>query len=209
MSERIRPGLSETFKEPLQGALKKVWWYLKNVAIGPTWRLYSHDDGLYLQKYDQENRQYESVSLWDSTGNFDSLVSVSPDGFCLHLHIFRLVGGAALGTIQTIVPIPADCTLEYVNCVARAVAGAPNPTADVYDENITTPASVIGGPITLAAANTVYSVDSDTITTSDFSQDDRLSLRCTTAALGSITELVFTLFFRTANTNTIYNRGHV
>ncbi|MFO7902304.1 MAG: hypothetical protein R6U98_06580 [Pirellulaceae bacterium] len=205
--ERIRPGLTNTFKEPLQGALKKIWWYLKNVAIGPEWRLYAHDDGLYLQHYDRKTKTYLSTGLWDSTGNYDALVSVAPDAICLWIQPLWVGAGAVVGTIQAVVPIPCDCTLEAVYMCCVTVAGAPAPTADIYDESIATPATILTGAVTLAAGNTTYNAG---IASDDFSAGDHLSLRCVTAgAGGSITGLTATLLFRTKNTNTIYDRGKV
>jgi hypothetical protein len=73
MSEKfVFPGLSHTFREPLQAALRKIWFYLANVAIGPTWRLYKHDDGLYIQWWDPDAKYYKSRVLISSAGQVDA-----------------------------------------------------------------------------------------------------------------------------------------
>ncbi len=69
--ERQRPGLTSTFRQPLQGELRRIWVYLANVAIGPEWRLFNHADGLYLQKYSAEDRKYISKVLFKKDGDLD------------------------------------------------------------------------------------------------------------------------------------------
>ena len=71
MPGRIRPWVTAIFREPLKSEIEKIWRYLINVAIGPTWRLYVHtDDKLYIQRYDAETKKYISKAMLDGDGIF-------------------------------------------------------------------------------------------------------------------------------------------
>lgn len=67
--QRVRAGKTNVFKEPLDGELKKIWGQLDAVLIGPEWRFYSHDDGLYVQRYNPEDKIFKSLALLESDGS--------------------------------------------------------------------------------------------------------------------------------------------
>jgi len=51
--------------------MRRIWVYLANVAIGPEWRLFNHDDGLYLQRYSVSDGKYISKVLFKKDGDLD------------------------------------------------------------------------------------------------------------------------------------------
>ncbi len=108
--------------------------------------------------------------------------------------------GQAVGTVQTMIPIPEDCTLTKVKVMVTSIGSGGTHQVDIYD-NQGTPASVLTGPITVAASGTVYS---GTIsgTTKSLNEDDFLSLRCITpASTGAFTEVNVVLYFKDNHTS--------
>lgn len=66
---RSRPGPGFVNNAQVRAELVKVWNYLNAVLIGPEWRLFVGDGGLYVQKYDAEAGYYKSKALLNSSGN--------------------------------------------------------------------------------------------------------------------------------------------
>ncbi|MFO7902302.1 MAG: hypothetical protein R6U98_06570 [Pirellulaceae bacterium] len=99
--------------------------------------------------------------------------------------------GAVATTIQDVCTVPCDCTLEKVYFIANAEAGSVDGTADLYDEELTTPATLLDAVKTIAAAKTAYK-QADFATGADLARSagDVLSLRVTTnAGDGSLTNI--------------------
>ncbi len=59
------------FKEPLDSILTSIFAHIQSLLVGPSWRIYEHDDGLYIQKYNATTKQYESKFLFKSDGTAD------------------------------------------------------------------------------------------------------------------------------------------
>lgn len=79
--DKFRPGKSATFKQPLDGELKRIWLYLANVIIGPAWRFYvcsdGTNDGLYLQRYNKDSHYWVSLIRFQSSGAVTVLGAVT------------------------------------------------------------------------------------------------------------------------------------
>jgi len=108
-----------------------------------------------------------------------------------------VASGQAIATDrQDVTTVPCTATLVAVKvcCVTKADGGGTpaHPQVDVYLEG-GTPATILSGVVTLVADLTVYS---GTVATSSFSANDRLTLRVTTDATGSVTSLDVVLLFK-------------
>ena len=98
--------------------------------------------------------------------------------------------GVANTTIQDECVVPKACTITGVYFVANAKAGGANPTADLFDEELSTAATMLDAAKTIAAADTAYS--GTLASGADTARDagDVLSLRVTTnVGDGSLTNI--------------------
>lgn len=68
---RIWPTKTASFKEPLDRVLTALFDHIQYLLIGPSWRFFEHDDGLYVQKYNVNTGQYESKFLFKDDGSAD------------------------------------------------------------------------------------------------------------------------------------------
>lgn len=96
-----------------------------------------------------------------------------------------------------ILPFKARLVGIQVHCTGKS--GTTDPKVDVYDDDLQTPASVLAGDITLAAANTVYN---GVIANpgAEYPKGRRFSVRCATnASGGGITNLKVNLIVRGSN----------
>ena len=94
---------------------------------------------------------------------------------------------AAETTIQGQLYFPKTGTIVACKVFAAAITGTTDPTIDLYDEIITTPATVLTGNVTVDAAKVSYDIHAvldtgnDTVTAGDV-----LGLRVVTAADGTL-----------------------
>lgn len=116
--------------------------------------------------------------------------------FELDLEVEAIGAGAVITTSQAMLRIPEDCTLLSCYFTAMAIAGAADPTADVYKVDAS-PATILTGVVTIADAATAYA---GTLAETAFTAGDILSLRATTDGAGSCTKLKAQLWFKATHT---------
>ena len=86
-------------------------------------------------------------------------------------------------TLQGIIVIPFDCEITKVWVSGIAIGGTNDPTLDVFDEELGTPASIFSSAITVDAAKDAYS-GVPASTKGIRSEGDCLSVRAVTHATG-------------------------
>ena len=112
--------------------------------------------------------------------------------FALHLKAASVGASEVITNRQDITTVPVGATLVAAKVVCTA-AGAADGTVDIYKEG-GTPATILTAPVGAAAALTSYN---GSLATTAFTVNDLLSLRATTSAGGSYTNLDVVLLFKT------------
>jgi hypothetical protein len=137
-----------------------------------------------------------------ATGDF-GVATVPNTGLATNKNYFTLTlklatqTGALSAQLGDTITMPVAATLTAVRCsVGTFAVGAGSNTLDIYLED-GTPAT-IGAPVTIAAAVTSYTF---TPTTTSFSLGDILSLRVTTTAGATMSQINMTLLFKIALTS--------
>lgn len=179
--EKVRPGLGRKLKEPFQSAFRKVWYFLKHVAIGPGWRLHVTDDGLFVQRYSGDDRAYMAAVRCDPDDYTIEYRDDSTVVYVLEIDIDRVVQNTLAATnTWPFVIVPCNGTITKVCFSGNTVAG--NPQCDCYrwtggaDQG-----TVLSSTVVLAAAMTVYD-GTLTHSTETVVEDDILQPRFVTGA---------------------------
>lgn len=126
-----------------------------------------------------------SHNLDDHTGQLSNARLVAPKAaFCLSFHIGSVGAGAAVGTRQAATKNKTGKVLTVlgVTVFARSRTGTANPTVNVYEAA----ASILNAAVTLLADGTIYE---PTVDDTSIANGAEISVRCTTDADGSISEL--------------------
>jgi hypothetical protein len=157
-----------------------IWWkdYDDSVA---TWKFYTPWEGLTIW-VNGESRAY----------TFDGTNWIARAGFTLQLSSASNTGLGASHAYTTILGyanVPCNATLVHVSASCSTVTGVA--TAEVYQEDIGTPATVLTGPITLTAKTAT----AGTISESAYDLGDILGLRVETAGGGDVKNVSVTLHF--------------
>ena len=158
LPQKIRPGLAHKFPEPLLRELKKIWDHLGRVIIGP-WRYFSHEDGLFLQKYDLSTKQYQSAMKVDSDMAFTYRADSSVTNIMIAEVNESSVGAGQLVTTTTrpLIIVPEACTLADVKFAVMSIIGGGPVEGDLYLwRGAVDQGTVLTGQVSIAAAFTTY-----------------------------------------------------
>lgn len=151
--------------------------------------------GEFTQSTQPAEDYVSSAWAYNEFGKVATALDATYDYYAVPFYVASVGNSAANTTIQDTVHFPEAGTIESCTLRCTTQTGTSDPTVDVFDENAGTPATVLTGVVTLAAAKTAYTATFDT-GNDTVAANDSYGIRCVTAADGTITQLAGTFLFK-------------